>query len=471
MENAPGDSPLPSKSQPIVDWRYWLRLWFGVSERVGPAAYAASGFGLMLLKYGVEAGVIWFCTERIYWPWDFVNPVLSARAEFLGPAPQWLAWVWFLWTLPFLWIAVSMSVRRMADAGNSPWLGMAVLIPVLNLVFMLVMCFERSEPGEHWNLESRAPGDAARATSAALAVGVSLVVGGIMLWVSVYLLATYGSSLFLGTPLVMGATAAYLINRGHARSWGSSIFVGLAAVLLAGVALLLFALEGVICVAMAVPLMLPLGIMGGAIGKAIADATRRPPLELAAVVLLLPVLAGGESLLFRSTEYVVLTAVEIDAPAAVVWDRVVEFPDLPEAKEWYFRLGIACPERARIVGQGPGATRYCEFTTGAFVEPITHWEAPRRLAFDVTRQPAPMFELSPYRHVHPPHLDHHLRSTRGEFLLIPLGPGRTRLEGRTWYTFEMFPQPYWTLWSDLFIHRIHARVLTHIKDLSEERAN
>jgi hypothetical protein len=219
---------------------------------------------------------------------------------------------------------------------------------------------------------------------------------------------------------------------------------------------------------MALPLMLPLGVMGGAIGKAIAETTRRPPLEWTAVVLALPLLAGGESLLARSEEYVVLTAVEIDAPAALVWRHVVEFPDLPGAREWYFRLGIACPERARIVGTGLGATRYCEFTTGTFVEPITTWDEPRRLAFDVDSQPAPMFELSPYRNVHPPHLDHHLRSTRGEFLLVPLSENRTRLEGRTWYVFEMFPQSYWTLWSDGMIHSIHWRVLEHIKRLSEQ---
>ena len=82
-----------------------------------------------------------------------------------------------------------------------------------------------------------------------------------------------------------------------------------------------------------------------------------------------------------------------------------------------------------------------------------------------------MFELTPYRHVHPPHLDGALRSNRGEFLLIPLPGGRTRLEGRTWYEFEMFPQGYWTLWSDLVIHRIHERVLLHVKRLSEEMAD
>jgi len=112
--------------------------------------------------------------------------------------------------------------------------------------------------------------------------------------------------------------------------------------------------------------------------------------------------------------------------------------------------------------------RHCEFSTGSFVEPITVWQPAERLAFDVAAQPPPMHELSPYRHVHPPHLDGYLRCRRGEFRLLPLAGGRTRLEGSTWYEFEMYPQDYWTLWSDAAIHRIHRRVLEHIKRLAEE---
>jgi hypothetical protein len=268
----------------------------------------------------------------------------------------------------------------------------------------------------------------------------------------------------------MGAVAAYLYNRTSPRGYLASVGLGLAAVLLGGVALLLFALEGLICVAMAVPLMLPLGALGGLMGKAIADCTRRPSRELMAMILVLPVWAVAEAGLSCATEYEVMTAVEIDAPPAAVWEHVIDFPDLPPPQQWFFRAGIACPERARIVGEGVGATRYCEFTTGTFVEPITVWEPARRLAFDVTDQPAPMFELSPYRHIHPPHLDGYLRSNRGEFLLLSLPEGRTRLEGRTWYQFDMFPQSYWTLWSHLFVRRIHQRVLLHVKRLAEDNA-
>jgi uncharacterized membrane protein YhaH (DUF805 family) len=449
---------------------YLLRLWFGVSEQVGRRAYALSGVGLMIFKYGVEALAIWLFCSAAYLPWQFFNPVLSMRTEMLQAGPQWVGWALVAWSLPFLWIAMSMSVRRAADAGASPWLGLLVFVPLINLLFMVAMSLLPTTANQRWLPQNRPASGEERAKSAVFALGVSLMIGAVMIVVSVSLLASYGGSLFLGTPLLMGATAGYFYNRKSSRGYLASVGLGLAAVSCGGLALLLFALEGLICVAMAVPLLLPLGALGGLMGKAIADSSRRPAHELMAAIIVLPMLAIAESRLFSTTEYEVMTAIEIDAPSEVVWEHVIDFPDLPPPSQWYFRTGIACPERARIVGEGVGATRYCEFTTGTFVEPITVWEPARRLAFDVTEQPAPMFELSPYRHVHPPHLDGYLRSNRGEFLLIAMPGGRTRLEGRTWYRFNMFPQSYWTLWSHLFIHRIHERVLLHVKQFAEDQA-
>jgi Polyketide cyclase / dehydrase and lipid transport len=160
----------------------------------------------------------------------------------------------------------------------------------------------------------------------------------------------------------------------------------------------------------------------------------------------------------------VLSTIEIDATPEQVWPHVVAFTDLDEPPQWFFRLGIAYPVRARISGAGVGAVRRCEFSTGAFVEPITAWEEPTRLAFDVQSQPPPLHELSPYKRVHAEHLLDTLRSRRGELRLIALPGGRTRLEGRTFYELSMAPQPYWAIFGDALIHQIHQRVLEHIRD-------
>ena len=132
------------------------------------------------------------------------------------------------------------------------------------------------------------------------------------------------------------------------------------------------------------------------------------------------------------------------------------FSELPPADDWLFDLGIACPTCATIEGKGVGAIRYCNFTTGPFVEPITVWDEPYVLAFDVTSQPPPMKELSPYN-IHPPHLDGHLESKRGEFRLIRVEGERTKLIGTTWYKHNMWPIPIGVPGPIFLIGRIHRQ--------------
>ena len=213
--------------------------------------------------------------------------------------------------------------------------------------------------------------------------------------------------------------------------------------------------------------MAPLALFGALIGRSIAvhsaRAAAREDRGFAACLLALPALAGVEPHLAPAPIYRVTSEIEIAAAPDVVWAAVIAFPEIERPAPWYFRAGIAMPVRARIDGHGVGAIRYCEFTTGSFVEPITVWDAPQRLAFDVTEQPDPMFELTPYRHLHPPHLKGSFRSERGEFRLVALANGHTRLEGSTWYTLRIHPNAYWVNWTHWIVHRIHIRVLKHIQ--------
>jgi Polyketide cyclase / dehydrase and lipid transport len=188
-----------------------------------------------------------------------------------------------------------------------------------------------------------------------------------------------------------------------------------------------------------------------------------------AALLLLPFGLGtaGFDMTAKPHVFVVRSSIEIAAPPEKVWKNVVSFSELPPPAEWYFKTGLAYPMRAHIDGSGPGAIRYCEFSTGPFVEPIEVWDEPRLLRFSVAQNPAPMEEWSPYAKVVPPHLHGHLISKQGQFLLTPLPNGHTLLEGTTWYQHGLWPETYWAIWSQAIIHRIHMRVLVHIKDLSE----
>src|SRR4051812_30652609 len=92
-------------------WRRTIETWFGLSRRVDRTNYVRAGVVLMAVKYLVEVALIWSITGKILTPLDFVNPLVSAREAMLNPAPPWVLWLLYVWTLPFLWVAVSMTIR------------------------------------------------------------------------------------------------------------------------------------------------------------------------------------------------------------------------------------------------------------------------------------------------------------------------------------------------------------------------
>ncbi|GAA4426993.1 SRPBCC family protein [Bremerella cremea] len=442
-----------------------------LSTPLNRTQYLGYGFLLIGLKYLVETILVRVVTGKFFSIFEFFNPVLTTRIEDFADYPI-LAWGIFLWSLPFLGLALNLSVRRAIDSdGISPWMSLLILVPGLNVVLVIVLALTPSDPRRAYPNEFADDQDDLihHETSVVTAIVVGLGIGAMMMAVSVLYLKTYGSGLFVATPIVMGATTSFFYNRRKLRSLGASVGIGGLVIVIGSVALLLFALEGAVCIVMALPLIVPLGVIGGLIGMLIAQVAIEDDQfpHISAVVICLPIFAGIETYLNQSRETVVMTSIEIDAPPEKVWESVVAFPDIDSPPPWYFHLGIATPLRARIEGHGPGAIRYCEFTTGTFVEPITQWDRPRRLAFQVTEQPDPLIEMSPIGHIHPPHLDGYMQSNRGEFRLIELPNGRTRLEGRTWYELKMFPQAFWMLWSDAIVHRIHQRVLEHIRDQAE----
>jgi uncharacterized membrane protein YhaH (DUF805 family) len=448
-----------------------LRLWFSMRVPVGPRAYLVSGLTLMVVKYLIDATVIRLGANVFWSPIDYLNPAYTVRMS-LTPG---LRTALVLWTLPFLWIGATMTVRRTVDAGRSAWYGLLFFVPVVNYLVMIALCFLPSRP--HAPLtptDEPAPSGAAapaidrRIRSALLGLGVSLAIGFALAVLCTVVLKSYGLAVFFGTPFIASVVSGFVHNRREARPAGETALVATTGLLLVAGSLLLFAVEGMVCVAMAFPLAVPIACMGALFGRELARQSRRKLAPAAWAVLAIPSLAALESRLpAPPLIHEVVSSVDVAAPPEVVWRHVVSFDELPPPHELLFRLGVAYPQRATIRGHGVGAMRRCEFSTGAFVEPITVWDAPRRLTFDVTEQPDPMRELSPWRHVVAPHLADGFRAIRGEFRLTALPDGGTRLAGTTWYVLRIQPGSYWSLWANSFVGAIHHRVLEHIRREAE----
>jgi len=448
--------------------RRLLSLWFGFSAPVDRRAYALSGIALMAFKYASDALLVWLVLGTLWSPTDYLLPLITLRAKVIPESHAWLMAVLLAWAVPFAWIGASMTFRRALDAGLSPWSGLVFFVPVVNYLWMLLLCVTPSRDSRDAAI-AQEPSHVSRTRALLAAAAPAAALGVAATATSVFFFDSYLAMLFLGTPVAVGFVAGFRAERAAPRGTTAALSAAMLALLFVAGALLLFALEGVLCIAMALPFASVFAAIGAVIGLEVANSHRLRPTHVLTLLLALPLLMGAEASGPGAALREVVSSIEIDAPPEAVWPYVIGFTDLPPPHELVFASGIAYPVRARIEGAGVGAVRYCEFSTGAFVEPITVWDPPHRLAFDVTSQPEPMHETSPYQRVNAPHLVDGLRSRRGEFRLVPLEGGRTRLEGSTWYSVEMAPQLYWGFLSDQIIHAIHERVLAHVATLVEAR--
>jgi hypothetical protein len=291
-------------------------------------------------------------------------------------------------------------------------------------------------------------------------LGILVAAGGLWLMKT----GVYGLTLFVVIPILMGGVGTLVLRpQTLMGATGAGSYM-----VLSGLCCLFFIkVEGLGCLVMAVPLVLPLGILGAWIVYVVTGLVSGARRGSVAMMLLFTPVSLMWDTHAKPPVFAVQTTIEIAATPEQVWKHVVTFSELPEPHEWYFQAGLAYPQRARIQGSGPGAVRYCEFSTGPFVEPIETWDEPHLLRFRVTENPAPMHEWSPYAEVLPKHLHGYLVSKRGQFRLTELPNHHTLLEGTTWYQHGLWPAQYWRLWSDAIIHRIHLRVLNHIRTLAE----
>jgi uncharacterized membrane protein YhaH (DUF805 family) len=441
---------------------------------IGRARYLATGVVLLAIKHNIDRvlaaayGHPWSIFN--YWVFDRpqgIEAITPREANFYAS----LVAV----ALPFIWIGTVLTLRRLRDADLPLWLVIFFFLPFLNLIFFIILIAVPSN--QSLERGSTVPSRISRLIpesefgSAVFGILVTAILAVLVTALSASHLANYGWGLFVGIPFFLGFNSTLIYGIHRPRSLGKCLAVASLSTALVGLTLFGLAVEGVICLAMALPLAVVLALFGGFMGFMLQQRPSFSPntLRVASVgFLLMPGLILLEYSLGETPSlYAVKTSVVINANPQAVWSHVVSFSELPPPAELMFKTGIAYPIRAEIRGQGVGAVRHCMFSTGAFVEPITVWDEPRLLRFDVTAQPRVMEEKSLYSDLRPPHLENYLISRRGQFELKVLPDGTTLLEGTTWYQNRFWPAPYWHLWSDYIIHTIHKRVLLHIKSLAE----
>lgn len=279
---------------------------------------------------------------------------------------------------------------------------------------------------------------------------------------------SYGWGLFVLTPFVVGLATGYLVNRFEPMTARRTNGLVLLSAALGCLALILFALEGLICLILASPLAALLAIAGGSLGRTIAQRAndRSKPLYCIA---LLPFMFAADAISPPSAELVSQESIEIAAPPERIWGEIISSAPIAERPTLAGRLGLAYPLSGHLDRSGVGARRFGVFSTGIAIERVTEWAPGRRLAFEVLTQPPAMKETSPHQTVHAPHVEGYFETGETQFDLEPISANTTRLTIRAAHRLKIDPIIYWEPIALLAVRENTRRVLRDIAARSERR--
>ncbi len=391
---------------------------FSFEGRIWRSEFALWSLGIYLSQYAVIAAVFgprYVLTQLQQMDWRFSTVPLRSlwASEALGIA---LILVVSAFILIANWALTALAFRRARDADASEWIAALAIAPVVQIAAIFYLCIVPTRGStDHTPVVDNRPTPSTNWQQAAQGVIAGVALTLLAVAVGALLFGSYGYGIFVVTPFVVGLMTAYFANRKIDMGASRTTKLTLIATLLGGIALIAVALEGLVCILLAAPIGVGLAAVGGLLGRAVALHSRRPPQQALSAVLLLPLVFALENAFPTSVHFETQQAVTIDASSEVVWKTIVTMPTIDERPALPFRLGMAYPLRGEVIGEGIGALRRGEFSTGTALERITEWLPYRKLAFEVVEDVPAMHELSPYPHVHAPHVMGYFRTIQTRF--------------------------------------------------------
>lgn len=453
-----------------------MRWLFSFEGRVGRVAYALAATAVFFTPHlialaawaanGAPPGLTaWFWLAPMRW--------LTTQGLSGSPMSPILPLGGMVLTVVGAWVAAALAVRRARDTNASGWLAALVIAPVLQIPAILLLMALPGRPADDGDVRldprgrPRVP-PAWTARLQGLLAGVAITLFAVALGALVF--GSYGFTMFISAPLVIGATTGFIGNRRGDIGGKHTIADMTASMAVAGLALLAVALEGVICLALAFPLAWLMGLIGAMVGRAAAGVGRPGAATPLMSLVLLPVLFLSEQVVPAATPFSDERSVVVAASPEETWQAVLHMRTIDAAPAIPFRLGVAYPVRGEVTGEGVGAIRRGYFSTGVATERVTEWVPGRALGFDILSEPETLREMSPYAHVHAPHVKGYFRSVHARIVLTPLADGRTRLTLASTHELDLQPSFYWLPLTRWVVRENKARVLTQMKAQAEAAA-
>lgn len=440
-----------------------IRRAFSLSGETGPIAYAL----IAPLLIGVQHLVMFVAYRRANLTWSSDLESALTPIGILADLPAFDSITSNVGFATCLLVAIALSIlsfRRANWAGGGHWLALLTMVPTIQMFAALALAILPRVDGRMY---PATPQEVAkrRQVLIGLFAGMSIIVLAVV--VSALSFGAYGWGLFVMTPLLVGVTTGYAVNHGEPRSVASTINLVTFAGLLGSLALLMLALEGLMCIMLIAPMAMALAMAGGMVGRAAAIRIHHPAQPMMALAFL-PLLFVLDSAMPPEMPIAAQHSIVIAAPASDVWRAMTDNRPVAADGGLVGFAGLAYPIESHLVGTGTDRRRIGRFSTGIANEQVTAWQPGHLLAFRVIDQPPAMEEMSPYRQVHAPHVSGYFDTVDTRFELTPMADGRTRLTAQSTHVLRIDPVIYWEPIARWAIGQNVGRVLRDIRDKAED---
>ena len=106
---------------------------------IGGRAYFLIGAVLFAIKFAVDHLVARLVLHRPWTPIDYVAPGVNLPALMRSGDDRWFYAVMILIALPFTYVGLVLTVKRLRSAGLSMWLVLLFFVPIINLLYFIVL--------------------------------------------------------------------------------------------------------------------------------------------------------------------------------------------------------------------------------------------------------------------------------------------------------------------------------------------
>lgn len=283
-----------------------------------------------------------------------------------------------------------------------------------------------------------------------IAIGLTLFYLGLGFAFLHFGLADYGWVFFILLPISLGIAIGAI----PLRDWA---YMGLATGIIIFIILLLVGgLEGMVCVLMALPIIIPLILLGVWINKyLIKKGFIKPDNNQNALLLpLLIVLFGAPFERYFYPDKVEIVEVKTERiypfSCAQVYDAIKSVDTLVAEKSFLMRLDLPVPNKCILEKEAVGGLRTCYFSGGTITEKITELEKAKILRMDVID-----YQLTGRKW---------LGFKEAIYYFDAVGKDSCKLTRVTSYSSVLKPRMYWEPLEKMGIEQEHAYVLESLNN-------